>query len=168
MLFYVCIGLFTWDWSRLLSHGVKRLGNIDLGLEKLVYASVVYSISFTWLLCFKSLGFFFFHVGFIAWQWKRSTYKVLRLWKNKRKNQNHIVTYLEHTVYCTCSNTQIETDRNGLIRGCICPGGRTHERRPLDNCHIHHHNTSPRVNLWTGETKSHYNIKFFNLSKTNE
>ena len=59
VLFYVCIRLFTLDWNRLLSHGVKRLGNIDLGLEKVVYASVVYSISFTWLLCFKSLGVVF-------------------------------------------------------------------------------------------------------------
>ena len=59
VLFFVCMRLFTWDWNRLLSHRVKRLVNIDLGLEKVVYASVVYSISFTLLSCFKSLGFIF-------------------------------------------------------------------------------------------------------------
>ena len=45
---------------------MKRLGNIDLGLEKVVYASVVYSISFTWLLLVSKVWDLFFHVGFIA------------------------------------------------------------------------------------------------------
>ena len=126
-----------------------------------------------WFIAFHLLGFYiskawdlFFHIGFIAWQWKRSTYKVLRLWKNKRWNQNRIVTYLEHTLYCTCSNTQIHAGINGLIFPSKCNRDRT-PNPSLYNCYIHQHSTSV-VKLWIGERKSHYNIKFFNLSKTNE
>ena len=55
-------GLFTWHWNRLLSHGVKRLGNIDLGLEKAVYASVVYTVAFHLLgfYVFQKFGIYFF------------------------------------------------------------------------------------------------------------
>ena len=60
VLFYVCIGRFTWDWNRLLPHGVKRLGNIDLGLKKscLYISGLQYFIYLA--LMFQKFGIYFF------------------------------------------------------------------------------------------------------------
>ena len=51
--FHLGLESFTFSWRETFRR------NIDLELERVVYASVVYSISFTWLLCFKSLGVVF-------------------------------------------------------------------------------------------------------------
>ena len=66
--FHLVLKPFTFSWRETLRQ--HRPGNWK-------------SCSFTWLDVSKVWDLFF-HIGFIAWQWKRSTYKVLRLWKNKR------------------------------------------------------------------------------------